>query len=72
MRLSIYFDSETDTLSLWNGRSASEGVDVAESLTADIDAKGEVVGFTLEHAARLLEPLLAASESSAKASVEVG
>ena len=39
--LNVYYDSETDTLSLWNGRPASEGADVADNLTADFDAEGE-------------------------------
>ena len=55
MKLTVYYDSETDTLSLWNGKPASEGADVAENLTADIDVEGEVVGFTLEHAAEILK-----------------
>ena len=61
MKLSVYYDSETDTLSLWNGRPASEGADVVNNLTADFDAEGEVVGFTLEHAAELLGSVLADS-----------
>ena len=59
--LSIYYDCETDTLSLWNGRPASEGADVADSLTADFDPEGEVVGFTLEHAVEVLGSVLAES-----------
>ena len=35
MKLKIYYDSETDTLSLWNGHPASEADDVAENLVAD-------------------------------------
>ena len=61
MKLSVYYDSETDTLSLWNGQPASEGADVADNLIADFDAEGEVVGFTLEHAAELLGSVLADS-----------
>ena len=59
MKLNVYYDSETDTLSLWNGQPASEGADVAENLTADFDAEGEVVGFTLEHAAETLKAVSA-------------
>ena len=55
MNLSIHYDPETDTLSLWNGQPADEGADVAENLTVDLNLDGEVVGFTLEHAAQLLE-----------------
>ena len=75
MKLDIYYDSETDTLSLWNGRSAIEGVDVAENLVADFDGEGEVVGFTLEHAAELLssvlsEQSLSPAEQSSPATAE--
>lgn len=59
--LNVYYDRETDTLSLWNGRPASEGADVADNLTADFDAEGEVVGFTLEHAVDVLGSVLAES-----------
>ena len=66
MKLSIYYDPETDTLSLRNGRAASDGEDVADNLTADFDDRGDVVGFTLEHAVELLGPVLSAhSEPSA-------
>ena len=64
MKLNIYYDSETDTLSLWNGHPASEADDVAEYLVADFDGDGEVVGFTLEHAAELLKPALLGSLTS--------
>ena len=61
MKLSIYYDPETDTLSLWNGQPADEGTDVADNLTADLNANGEVVGFTLEHAAEMLQSIIADS-----------
>ncbi len=61
MKLDIYYDSETDTLSLWNGRPASEGADVAENLIVDFGRDGEVVGFTLDHAAELLGSVLSKS-----------
>ena len=54
MRLDVFYDPETDMLSLWNGVAAAEGADVAEGLIADFDGDGEVVGFTLEHAGELL------------------
>ena len=62
MKLTVDYDPETDTLSLWNGRPASEGRDIAESLVADLDAHGNIVGFTLEHAAALLGPALKDSQ----------
>ena len=59
-KLRIDYDGETDTLSLWNSQPATWGQDVSENLTANIDAEGEVVGITLEHASELLEPFLTA------------
>ena len=64
VKLEIYYDSETDTLSLWNGHPASEADDVAEHLVADFDGEGEVVGFTLEHAAKLLVPAISSALTS--------
>ena len=58
MKLDVYYDGETDTLSLWNGQPAAAGADVAESLTADLDAEGEVVGFTLERASEILKTVV--------------
>ena len=70
MKLDIRYFDDTDTLSLWNGRPASEGGDliatgalivdddadsvVTGDIIADYDADGKVVGFTIEHAAELL------------------
>ena len=68
--LDISYFSDTDTLSIWNGVSASEAgdliavgeliydastrADVSADIIADYDAAGKVVGFTIEHAAELL------------------
>ena len=70
MKLEIAYYDETDTLSLWNGKPASEAGDliatgalvpgngannvVTGDIIADYDADGKVVGFTIEHAAELL------------------
>ena len=54
MKLEVAYFGDTDTLSLWNGKPASEAGDVTVSLIADYDAEGVIVGFTLEHAAELL------------------
>ena len=54
MEPKVYYDRETDTLSIWNGIPSSEAEDVAENLVADFDDAGQVVGFTLEHASELL------------------
>ena len=56
--LDIYYDPDSDTLSLWNGTPAGYGEMVAKHLTAESNADGEVVGITLEHAAELLRPYL--------------
>ena len=55
-RLKVFYDPETDTLSLWNGRPACEGEEIGEGLTADFDRAGEVVGITLDGASKLLKP----------------
>ena len=54
MKPKIYYDRETDILSIWNGIPASEAENVAEHLIADFNEKGEVVGFTMERASELL------------------
>ena len=70
MKLNIYYDAETDTLSLWNGLPASEGEDVADNLVADFGRDGCVVGFTLEHAAKVLKADLSELATSAGSEVE--
>lgn len=70
MKLSIRYFGDTDTLSLWNGKPASEGGDLiatgalvvdddtdggaAGDVIASYASDGRVVGFTIEHAAELL------------------
>ena len=56
--LAIYYDVESDTMSLWNGSPAGYGEMAAKHLTAESNADGEIVGITLEHAAELLRPYL--------------
>ena len=58
MKLRVSYYKDTDTLSLWNGEPAKSADDVADNLLVDYNAAGEAVGFTLEHAAELLLPLL--------------
>ena len=65
MQLRIAYYGDTDTLSLWNGAPASAADDVADNLIVDYDAEGDAVGFTLDHAAELLLPLLTAAKQSA-------
>ena len=53
-----YFE-DTDTLSVdLSSRPAAEAEEVAEDVIIDFDGDGRVVGFTIEHASRLLEPAL--------------
>ena len=82
MKLEIAYFSDTDTLSLWNGRPASEGGDLITTgalivnddsdgamtvdIIADYDADGKVVGFTIEHAAELLLHPLARKGSASQ------
>ena len=56
--LMIDYWPDSDTLRLWNGRPASREQVVADSLTAELDAEGEAVGFTLTGAAGQLRPFL--------------
>ena len=57
-KLMIRYYDDTDTLVLWNGTPAKEGRIVAEHLTSESDAYGDVTGIVLEHAAQLLRPYL--------------
>ena len=58
LKLEIYYDPKSDTLDIGNGSPASEGDDVADNLTAHVDANGDVVFVTLEHAVEVLAPYL--------------
>ena len=66
MKLRISYYGDTDTLSLWNGEPASAADDVADNLIVDYDAAGDAVGFTLDHAAELLLPILTAARPDSK------
>ena len=82
MKLEIAYDADSDTLSLWNGRPATEAGDliatgaltvdtdagnaVIGDIIADYDSDGRVVGFTIEHAAELLLHPLARKESASE------
>lgn len=52
------YSRDTDTLTIGNGNMAASSDEIAEGLTAHYCETGEVVGFTLEHAAELLLPRL--------------
>ena len=58
MKLKIYYDPETDTLDIGNGRPGSDGQPVAERLVAFFDENDEVVSITLENASEVLAPFL--------------
>ncbi len=52
-----YFE-DTDTLSVdLATRPAAEAEEVAEDVIIDFDSDGNVVGFSIEHASRLLPPI---------------
>lgn len=57
-KLDIFYDPETDTLEIGNGRVACYGDDVAENLTAHTAEDGEVVFFVLSNASKVLSPYL--------------
>ena len=57
--LEIYYESEGDTLSLWNNKSAPfGGHDIAEGLIVFFEAEGVPVGFEFFDAAEQLLPVL--------------
>ena len=70
MKLKVAYFKDTDTLSLWNGTPAWSADDVADNLLVDYNAEGDAVGFTLEHAAELLLPVLQAAMQSSEESAE--
>ena len=67
--LEIHYFPQTDTLDLGNGMPAAEGYDIAENLIANVRDDGEVVSFTLEHAAETLAPYIGATKSPAQSQV---
>ncbi len=59
-----YFE-DTDTLSVdLASRPAAEAEEVAEDVIIDFDSDGNVVGFTIEHASRLLGAALASKRAA--------
>ncbi|MYC39241.1 MAG: DUF2283 domain-containing protein [Chloroflexi bacterium] len=53
-KLSVSYCRNTDTLEIRNGEGDAYTYAVADGLTANLDADGEVAGFTLENARNLL------------------
>ena len=71
-KLEIYYDEETDTLSVWNGRPVFSSYEVQQHLLIELDADRAPVGFTLEHALEILQAhLLGNSTSTESASTDV-
>jgi hypothetical protein len=57
-KLQIYYDVESDTLSLRNGLPAGHGETIAQYFTLETNANRDPNGVVLEHAAALLRPYL--------------
>ena len=57
-KLDIFYDPETDTLDIGNGRVACFGEDVAENLTAHTTEEGDVAFVVLSRASEVLFPYL--------------
>ena len=62
--LLIEYRRASDTLRLTNGRELYGWRRVAESLTAEFDREGEVIGLTLERADAQLKPYLNKGQSA--------
>ena len=61
MSIDVRYFANSDALSLWTGAPAAEAEEIAEGVIVDFDAEGNVVGFTLERASALLQPMLDAA-----------
>ena len=72
MSIDVQYLADSDTLSLWTGVSAAEAEEVAEGVIVDFDSDGNVVGFTLERAAALLQPMLDAARTARVSGEGVG
>ena len=62
MAAEVNYFADSDTLSVWTGKPAAEGDEIADGIIVDLDAEGNVGGFTIEHATVLLRPMLEAQE----------
>jgi uncharacterized protein YuzE len=65
MELQVRYYQDTDTLVLATGQPGPNGETVGRDLVAFTNAEGDVVGVTLEHAAKTLLPYLLDSLSNA-------
>jgi uncharacterized protein YuzE len=54
--MKLHYYPETDTLYIeLRGGPGTETREIAEGLNVDLDAKGDVVGFDIDHASRRLD-----------------
>jgi uncharacterized protein YuzE len=52
--MKLHYYAETDSLYIeLSGEPGAETREIAEGLNADFDARGQVVGFDIDHASRL-------------------
>ena len=65
-RLEIDYHPESDTLWLGNGLPTPDGEDIAENVTAFFDDDGRPNAVMIEHAAKLLTPILMAPQECSK------
>ena len=64
MDAEVSYFPDSDMLSLWTGKPATEAEEIADGVIVEFDAEGNVVGFTLEHAAEILRPMLEAHQKT--------
>ncbi|MDE2841950.1 MAG: hypothetical protein OXN21_01070 [Chloroflexota bacterium] len=66
MKLDVSCYEETDTLSFWDREPAQSADDIADNPLVNYNANGEAVGYTLDHAAEILLPILQPALKSRK------
>ena len=57
-QLDFYYDRESDTLTISNGREVVSSADLSEEILAEFDGSGRPAGFVIDGAAELLKPYL--------------
>lgn len=63
--LRIEYDPDVDILTLWSGKTASNGTHIAEGLAMFFDEEDDPQIITLEGAAKLLLPYLTGNHEQA-------
>ena len=63
MEARVSYFPDSDSLSVWTGKPAAEAEEIADGVIVDFDAEGNIVGFTIEHAEKLLRPMLDANQA---------